>query len=90
LSFLLSFFGDGERALRATPFASGAVKGVVNKLTVAEEAQKKPSHQSTRVFLLERKNNDDGDYKKKTIHSLLSLDTRLVCESNQAHEAKRN
>jgi len=55
---------------------------------VAEEAQKKPPHRSARVFL-ERSDNYECDYKKKTIHSLLSLDTRLVCESNQADEAKR-
>jgi hypothetical protein len=50
LSFLLSFFGDGERALRATPFTSGAVKGVVNKLTVAEEAQKNPRTEARGFF----------------------------------------
>ena len=57
-------------------------------MTVAEETQKKPPHRSARVFL-NRSDNDDGDYKKKTTHCLLSLDTHLVCESNQVHEAKR-
>ena len=50
---------------------------------------KKNPHTEVRGFFLDRKNNDDGDYKKKTIHSLLSLDTRLVCESNLCYEAKR-